>query len=605
MSLGFFLFVLGASLLWGEDLHCPAYPSSQRQAHRARLELERSAWQLAQRRRASAPLRPAAAVSFIDDRLFSRMAADGVEPAPASSDTEFLRRIRLDLTGRIPAPEEVERFTRDAGPGKRAALIDALLASPEFVDYWTLWFGNLFEVTSAYYNLIGIPGRNRFHQFLRDFVERDLPYTEAATALITATGDSHETGPPNFVMRGIQFSEPIQDTWDEITNKITTSFLGVQTQCVSCHNGRDHLEPINLYLSRKRREDFYRQAAFVSRMSILEVPVDARNQQRKGILFDRAAGAYHVVLVDPNNPGVRPARRGGPYSAAYMFSGDTPRSEAWRAELARLLTEDRQFARATVNYLWAHFFRAGIVDPPNGWDLARISPDNPPPAPWTLQPSHPELLEELADEFIAVGYRIRPIIRRMVESNAYQLSSRYPGAWRPEYALYFARQTPRRLSAEELYDAVTAATATAAPMFVEGFPNPLWRATQLPDPTEPRNEPEIQVFLRTFGRGDWWRTPRSAAANVVQALYLMNDLMVNYRTFGWTERNGNSRVAQLAASNASDEEAVKQLFLAGLGRTPTPEETASAIRAKKGTREVWLSDIQWVVLNKVEFLFNF
>ena len=604
------LFAAACSIVCAADPACPAYPSEQRAAHMALRPLERAPRFASHNLKTTAGQPHAAGANFIDDFIFGQMAANGISPAPPASDTEFLRRIMLDLTGRIPAPEQVVAYLNNSDPGKAFALIDSLIGSDAFIDYWTLFYGNLFQVTSEYYYFIGIPGRNQFNRYLRDFIARDRSYQDVVTELITATGDSHASGPPNFLMRGIQYSQPVQDTWDEMTNRVTSLFLGVQSQCISCHDGRGHLgslapgQPgINLYLSTRTRKQFWQQSAFFSRMSILEQPVDAFNQQRKGIISDRTSGGYNGVLSDPGNPGPRPLRFGGPYDPVYLFTGETPQSGEWRKELARMVANDRQFARAAVNYLWAQLFRAGIVDPPNGWDLARVDAANPPPDPWTLQPSHPELLEALADEFIASGYSIRHMIRLMAVSRAYALSSRYPGAWRPGYARYFAKSFPRRLSAEEIYDAMAVATGTQIPLFVEGFAPLLW-AGQLPDPTEPRGDGAIHQFLQTFGRGDWWKQARDTRSNVIQILYLMNDVEVNFRTWGNKYRNANSRVAQLAASNASDADAVTQLCLATLGRYPTDGELAAAIRDKHLPREEWLSDIQWVFLNETDFLFN-
>ena len=191
----------------------------------------------------------------------------------------------------------------------------------------------------------------------------------------------------------------------------------------------------------------------------------------------------------------------------------------------------RQFARATVNYIWAHFFGSGIVEPTNAWDLARIDPFNPPPEPWTLQPTHPELLELLADEFIRSNYIIRSVIRLIAQSWTYQLSSSYPGEWRPEYELYFAKHMTRRLTPEEIYDALITATMTPTPMYVDGFDQPLYYASQLPDPSEPRNNHGIRNFLDQLGRGDWWLRPSTNESSVIQALFLMNDRMVNVCVF--------------------------------------------------------------------------
>ncbi len=209
-------------------LSCPAYPSEQRTAQQLRLTLERDAAKLA---KARLPARAAGAnVNFIDDLLFGKMAADGIEPAPPATDAELLRRVSLDLMGRIPSPEQVTAWLKDDSSAKFAGLLDSLIGSPAFVDYWTLYYAGNFEVTSDYYYFIGIPGRNQFYRFLRNFVE----------------------------------------TWDELTNRVTSGFLGVQSQCISCHDGRRHLEKINLFLSTRRRQEFWQQSAFFSRMSILE-----------------------------------------------------------------------------------------------------------------------------------------------------------------------------------------------------------------------------------------------------------------------------------------------------------------------------------------------
>jgi hypothetical protein len=583
--------------LASDDTHCPAYPPSERIAAQERLALERL---VVHRKDASVKAPPSS--NFIDQYIFGKMIQDGVQPAQLSGDTEFQRRVALDLTGRIPSPEEVKNFVADSNPDKRAALIDGLMASDAFVDYWTFFYANQFQVTSQYYNFIGITGRNLFYQYLRDFVAQDRSFAQVASELISGKGDSYQVAPPNFFVRTIQEGDPIQDTWDFGTDQITTAFLGVRSQCISCHNGAGHLEPINLYLSTHKRDQFWRQSAFLSRISLTQLPVDAFSQQWHFVVTDRQAGGYNTA-VDPGNPGPRPARSGGPYPAAYLFTGEQPRTSDWRAELARMTTSDRQFARATVNYLWAHFFTYGIVDPPNGWDLARIDPKNPPPAPWTLQPTHPELLEALADEFIKSNYSIRSLIRLMVQSNAYQLSSGYSGDWNPDYERYFAKHFPRRLLAEELYDAMAKATMTETPLNVEGFDRPVTFATQLPDPSEPRTNGPVMDFLTNLGRGDWWQNPRSSDTNVVQVLFLMNGDQTNFRTFA--SRGVSTSVSHVMQLGLADGDAVNELFLATLGRWATDDELSTLIQRKTSNYEQWLSDIQWALLNKLDFIFNY
>jgi hypothetical protein len=592
---------VAAGLSAGDD--CPAYPRSERLADRARLDAESAVFAFStdqRRKNASAP-RVHASVNFIDDHIFGKMAVDGVEPAALASDQEILRRLYLDLTGRIPRAEEAAGFLADPALDKRISLIARLMESESFVDYWTFFYANKFEVTSRYYNFIGIPGRNLFHQFLRDFVSSGGSYRDFASELITASGDSHNNGAVNFIVRGVQQGDPIQDTYDTLTDRVTTKFLGVQTQCISCHDGARHLEDINLYLSARTRPQFWQQSAFLSRASVNQLPADAYYNQARFLVVDRAAGGY-ATSVDPANPGPRPTRFGGTFTPRYLFTGEAARTTNWRSELARIVTSDRQFARAAVNYIWAHFFKFGIVDPPDGWDLARVDTKNPPPSPWVLQATHPELLEALADEFARSNYSIRHIIRLIAESNAYQLSSRYDGTWKPEYELYFAKHFPRRLHAEEIYDAMITATGTQTPMYVEGNSKALYYATQLPDPSEPRNVFSILNFLSSFGRGDWFQLPRRQSSDVLQALYQMNDTQINFRTFG--NRNITTNVTRVMQFGLSDEDAVHNLFLSTLGRYATPAEYTLLRSKKTSNYEMWLSDIQWALLNKVDFVFS-
>jgi uncharacterized protein DUF1549/uncharacterized protein DUF1553 len=585
------------------DPYCPAYPTPQRESDRRSLERER-AFQSFSRRSSRTP-RPAAIErkNFIDDFILGKMEADGVVPAPAATDEEFLRRVYLDITGRIPTVDQARQFLDSPDANKRAQLIDTLLDSTPYIDNFTLFLGNKFEVTSRYYYFVTIQARNRFYAYLRDFVARDRSYADLATELLTGVGDSSAYGPLNYLVRGYQEGDPIQDTWDTLTDRTTVRFLGIKTECISCHNGRRHLEEINLFLTPRRREEFWGMSAFFSRMNAQQVQVDGLNAYRRFIFTERASGAYYPN-VSLTNPGPRPPRFGGPYEPKYLMTGEQPKSGEWRRELARILVADRQFARAAVNYVWARFFAVGIVDPPDGWDLSRIDPKNPPPAPWTLQPTHPELLEALADDFISSGYSLKSLIRRIANSSAYQLASTYPGAWRAEYERYVARHLTRRLSPEEIYDAVAVATRTETPMFVSGWEDPVMFANQLPDPSEPRNDFSIRNFMNNFGRGDWFNLPPNYRSNALQVLFLMNDYSVVFRTFATRDGGRVTRVNDLMQSTMSDEEALRTLFLATLSRYASPEEIAAANRARSGTREQWLSDVQWALLNKLEFLFN-
>src|SRR5688572_12757289 len=192
-------------LAFAADHYCPAYPAAQRRVDLDRLDLERRTQAFRATPDKDPRPRPLslASVNFVDGQIFSELAAAGIESAPLSSDTEFLRRVMLDLTGRIPSTDRVREFTSSDSLSKRTDLIDSLMQSEEFVDYWTFLFANKFEVTSRYYNFIGVPGRNLFYNFLRDFIARDRSYAEVAGEMISAGGDTHVNGAGNFLIRGM------------------------------------------------------------------------------------------------------------------------------------------------------------------------------------------------------------------------------------------------------------------------------------------------------------------------------------------------------------------------------------------------------------------
>lgn len=603
------VFVLSAAPpLSAQDLHCLVYTDAARRADQAAILRQREFQEFRRTQKNLRTRLPATQINpranFIDEFIFGAIESDRIPVARMTDDYEFLRRAMLDLTGRIPSASQVDAFVNDSTAGKRTALVNQLIGSPEFVDKWTTWFGDLFQVTSNYYNLIGIASRNNFYRYLRDFVQRDRPYNTFVTELITASGDSLTNAPANYAVRAYQVGDPVQDTLDTFSYNITTTFLGVQTQCISCHNGRGHLEAINSYLAPKKRPDFWGQAAFYSNVSYQQVATTAFGSSNHLIIEDRPGSGY-TAQVPASNPGQRPPRYGGPYKPVYLFDGSRPKTTNWRAEAARFITNDRQFARAAVNYLWAAFFNMGIVDPPNNWDLARVDPNNPPDS-MPLQISNPGLLEALTTEFINSGYSVRHIIQLIATSNTYQISSQPPDGWKDVYDSYFAKHLSRRLTAEEIYDAVITATATQTPMYIEGFDTPLYYAMQLPDPSEPKTDNNIRYFLSQFGRPDWFNTPRTATSTILQVLFLMNDNQVNARTFASRAGSRSTRVATLLASSQSQDEMIRQLFLSTIGRPPTAAENAALQRNRPAELlEDWLADVQWALLNKIDFLFNY
>jgi len=588
---------------WPQGTDCPSYPVSSRIVADQAITLDRqySASRKARKNQAAAVIPPSK--NFIDDQIFGTMAADGVDAAPLTTDQEFVRRIYLDLTGRVPTFEQAQAFQADSSATKRERIVDTLLASPAFVDQFSHWFLKRFQIVRGVAN-IGIPERNNFYQFVRQFVAQDRPYDAFVRDVLTATGDS-DIEPATALLSRQYSGGPQQDFWDDATVMSTAQFLGITTSCVSCHNGRGHLEKVNLFLTPVVRQRFWQLSAFFSRMRARVVTDDSGAFRRRLIISNSPTGSYNGI-VSPSNPGARPARNDANQEPQYWFTGDQPQTGEWRDEWARILTSDPQFARAGANYIWAYFFRYGIVDPPNAWDLARVDPANPPPADWPLQISHPELLAELATRFKDSHYSIRSVIRLIVTSNAYQLSSRYPvGKWQAAYTRYFARHEAQRLSAEQLFDSLATATGTEPLMQVDGMPGIFRYSNQLPHPHSTLDT-QVDSLLTSLGQGDWNINPPNDLPSLYGVLDFFNTFAVSARTRAWSDSNSpQSRLATWASSGLSDTDVIRNIFLATLTRVPTDAEMTAILRVKGSDRRMWLTAVQWALVQKSDFIFNY
>ena len=599
--------LLTVTALIAGDPHCPRYPDAVRAEQMELLDLDRS-FQAHSRRAIFnnvGPRQNSSRTNLVDQHLFAKMAKDNVRSAPASTDAEFVRRIHIDLTGRIPAAEVVEAFLADNAPDKRFQLTDQLLNGPAYADQLTTFWANKFKVTRSHES-IGTLGRNTFYEWLRQSMAADRPYDSLVRELLSAAGEVDSVPGTQFFARWMDVNGPVQDSWDDITDKITTTFLGFKTECISCHNGRAHLEKINLYLTKRSRTQFWKMSAWLSRTAFVRWSDDNIGFRPRVIINDRTYGSYSGS-VSTGNPGNRPARLGAVVEPEFILTGAQPKSSEWRRDYAAILTADKQFARATVNHIWAYLFSHGIVDPPEAWDFERTDPKRPPPGDWPIQNTHPELLEALADFFIQNNYQFKPLFRLLVNSDAYQLSSRYEGKWEPAFVKYFAKHEPRRLSAEELYDSLTTATRTEQPMIALGITRTLTYANQLPDPTEPSTDFRVTDFMNQAGRGNWLTIDRSSEPTILGLLYSMNDTQNVNRSLGNASAavSSRNRVLQIDGSPVNDEEAIRRMFLGTLSRLPSEAETAKVLAFRSGLRAQWLSDLQWALLNKLDFIFNY
>jgi Protein of unknown function (DUF1549)/Protein of unknown function (DUF1553) len=559
----------------------------------------------------------------IDSYIFADFQKNGITPAPSTTDWEFIRRVTLDLTGRIPTPGRVVAFVADTVPNKRANLVEELLASPQWVDKWTMYFGDLYlnTATRPSTSLRRFPeGRNAFYQWIHDSLANGKPYNQMATELITGTTtDSYNDGASNWIINGFITGGPNQDIMDSMTANVFDTFMGIaHVNCLLCHNGRGHLDSLSLWGSQTTRYQAWQLAAYLSRTTMSRGYPDSTN---KNVYYwavqDNGKTDYALNTTSGNRPArVAPTgcKSGQPcfyVSPEYIFNGDTPRpGENYRVALARETTSDFQFARASVNYMWAQFFGRGIVDPPDTFDPARLDPNNPPPSPWTLQPSNAALLNALAQHFVASGYNLKALMREIVNSDTYQLSSRYNGEWNPAWEPYFARKFVRRLWSEEVADAVAQSSGTMPSYAMTGFTDHGYAkvsyAMQLPDVVgAPTGDSNTSALLDSFIRGNRDDQPRKPDGSILQALNLMNNNVVVQRSHA-SGTNASQLIVQNL--NRSNTDLINTLFLTILSRLPSTDEMATAqaaIPAGGSSRTAAVQNLVWSLYNKVDFVFNY
>lgn len=542
--------------------------------------------------------------SRIDYHIFSLLQAKNIRPASLTTDEEFLRRVSIDLTGRIPGAADVTAFTASGDPEKRAKKIDQLLASSEYVDRWTMWLGDLVKNNVRNTQITrGNLARDAFWRFIKQSVAENKPYNQFATELITANGSTEEWGQANWIVGGFMSMGPGQDTYDRQFVQAATTFLGLRYfDCLLCHDGAGHLDSVNLWGAQVTRRQAWGMAAFYSRTRMARAAQPATYYT----VSEVATGNYALNTTSGNRPNRTPPAPGvNSINPTYLFSGRTypnVAAENYRARLAAEITGDLQFSRAFVNYVWAQLMGVGIVDPADAFDLARLDPKNPPPDPWTIQPSHPELLEELARSFINMNYDMKGLIREIVNSQAYQLSSRYEGEWDPNWTRYQARHLVRRLDSEELVDALVQSSGVPNPMNVVNHTTPFQWAMQLPDTTVGGGG--AQAFLDDFLRGDRDENPRRRELTRSQALSLMNDPFITNRVRA--SATGAGRLAQLLAANPGNSELIEAMYLEVLSRRPTSTERNLALsRFNTGVRASNAQDLLWSLYNKIDFIFNY
>jgi hypothetical protein len=486
--------------------------------------------------------------NFVDDLSFRKLAQLRIEPSALSSDPEFLRRVYLDVIGTLPTPDEADRFLADTSPDKRAKLIDALLERPEFVDYRSLQIADMLRVNSQY---LSQEGADSFYRWIRNRVRANVGYDVFVRELLTARGSNFHVGPANYFR--------IADDPDKLAETTSQSFLGVRLNCAKCHN-----HPFEKW----QQKDYYALAAFFARVGKKGGPEFAEEQ----VVVRRDGEVKHPKT--------------GQVLAPKFLGGDEPKigpDEDRRVSLANWLTapENLQFAEVAVNRLWAGLFGKGIVDPVDDF---RVS--NP--------PANDALLEALAHKLIEAKYDIKAVLRLMLNSRTYQLSSEMKPSNRKDYR-HFARAYPRRLPAEVMADALDVAT---------GKPT---RYGNLPLGTRAIEIPDSRIgsyFLSVFGRPKReivCACERDPQPNLSQMLSLVNSSDLSGRIAA-----SDGRIAKAIREKLTDEQIITQLYLVTLSRHPEPREMQLAKDqiAKSSDRKAAFEDLLWALLNSQEFSFN-
>ena len=500
---------------------------------------------------------PAFPVSNPIDRLvFGNLRNMNIVPSDLAADEEFLRRITLDVLGRLPAPDEISTFLADKSKDKRTKKIDTLLDMPEAADVRTLQLSDLLRVNPRKLSGEGSLGDRAavlFYDWIHKSAEENKPYDKFVHELVTARGSTYQNGPANFyrIERGAN---------DRMEN-LGQAFLGVRMSCARCHK-----HPFDRWTT----DDYWNFAAFCGKVGI-----------RGGKLKDENT----VVLANNDevrNESVTGRNRG--QIAPPTFLGEkepAPQSNDMIEELADWMTkpENPFFARATVNRLWSYYFGKGIINPVD--DMRATTPE-----------SVPGLLDALAAELIQHKYDVKYLTRLILNSRTYQLSSQANGSNTLDDT-FFSRAMPRPMPPEVLLDVINQASGAQENFGIWPERN---KATQAPFP-------QYSYFLDAFGRSH-----REFLAdinpklepNLVQTLHMINsDYIDNKAKYGAT-------VGQVVKPGISDEEIVRQLFLRTFCRAPSSAETNKAVAILKtiADKKEAASDLMWALLTSREFYFN-
>jgi hypothetical protein len=494
--------------------------------------------------------------NFVDTHVFAKLKQMSISPSGLSEDYEFVRRAYLDCIGRMPTTAEAKAFLADKDPKKRERLIDTLVDTPEFADFWALKWA---DVLRSSRKTIQVKGSYGMQAWLRGHFLKNTPMDKIVQEIITSNGNTYSNPPANYY-RIAKDPTALAETTAQL-------FLGVRMQCAKCHN-----HPFE----RWSQDDYYGMAAWFARVKTKPEPS----------IGTRQPGAVSAEVVYVGRDGeVNQPRSGKQMKPRYIGTGDADvkPGEDRRAVLAVWLTspENAFFSKSVVNRVWFHLMGKGIVDPVD--DFRDSNPS-----------CNDELLDALAKDFAGNKFDLKRLVKTIMKSRTYQLSAQ-PNDFNKDDNKYFSHAVTKLLTAEQLLDAIC--DFTAVPEKFAGLPTGT-RATQLPDGEV--NHP----FLKAFGqpaRELACECERESDGNLAQALQLINGPTVNEKV-----RNANNRLGKLLTAKMKDDEILSELYYAALGRAPFDDEKQIAldhVAKREDKRKAW-EDVVWALINTREFLFR-
>lgn len=485
--------------------------------------------------------------NFIDDLVLGKLRELNLPPSARCTDAEFIRRAFLDTVGVLPTADETRAFTASAAPDKRDQLIESLFARPEFVDYWTYKWSDLFLVSTA---RLKKPAMWSFYGWLRNHVASNTRWDVLARQMITAQGSTLDNGSANFFV--------LHDDPKKVAENTVASFLAMSINCAQCHN-----HPMEQWTN----NDYYGMASLFARV------------RRK----DAGGEGHEIVFLETQGEIPQPLTgRPQPPRPLDAPALDPAAALDRRQPFADWLThpDNPWFARAVANRVWANFFAEGLVESVD--DMRRTNPA-----------SNEKLLAAVAAHLTKNHYDLRELMRAILQSETYQRSS----IATPQNVAdrrFYSRYYPRRLMAEVMLD--TLSQVTGVPTEFKDYPK-TWRAVQLPDANVE------SYFLSSFGRPKRETTctcERVDDPSVGQMLHMANGKTLNDKLAA-----KDSNLSRLLAKKLPTARLVEELYLSALSRPPTAAELTAAAQSldARDPREA-AEDLLFALLTSKEFLFN-